>query len=491
IFPPAVLLLLAAFQLLATQVYAQAYPGYRNQDPTYQRQSNAGQNYQGRNYPDQNYQGPPQYNSNTRTYSTQDIQIGPKFGGGLDAQKPISDPQLEDIEMRQPAPAVPVASNYPAAPTNYMDRFSSKLFQKIAPANLRRNLVYSPVSVHALMALIYGASVGKTLVELKDVGEFYNQSVVANDFKDLITYNKDLGDAQLTIATKIYYNSQLGGVNPSFTPYAQHYFHAGIEALNMNQPKDSADRINDWVSDSTQGKIQNLITPSELDSRTQALLVNAIYFKGRWENEFATMDTLPYQFQNSDGTSSNVAMMYNEDVYGLADIPELDATVLELPYKNSGTSMLILLPKQPNGLANLERRLAGRELDLNKIAARVRRQTVTIRVPKFRVEFEQDMTVPLQELGVRQMFTSQSQINIMLEKRDKKVRVEKILQKAFIDVGEAGTEAAAASYAKFVPLSLPMKTPEFTADHPFVFAIRTASSVLFIGHVEHPTLMAP
>ncbi|KAH8254295.1 hypothetical protein KR032_009431, partial [Drosophila birchii] len=376
-----------------------------------------------------------------------------------------------------------VASTQPAATTNYMDRFSSNLFQKIAPASPQRNLVYSPVSVHALMALISGASVGKTLKELQDAGEFYNLSAVATDFKDLINYKKGLGEAELTIATKVYYNSQLGGVNPSFAPFAQDYFHAGIEALNMNQPKDSADRINDWVSDSTQGKIQNLITPSELDSRTQALLVNAIYFNGTWENKFATMDTRPYQFQHSDGTSSSVAMMDNEDTYGLADIPELDATVLELPYKNSGTSMLILLPKQPNGLANLERRLAGRELDLNKIAARVRRQTVTIRVPKFRVEFEQDMTVPLQELGVKQMFTDQSQISALLYNN---VRVEKILQKAFIDVTEAGTEAAASTYAKIMPMSMPLNTPEFIADHPFVFAIRTASSVLFIGHVEHP-----
>ncbi|KAH8237327.1 hypothetical protein KR038_009978, partial [Drosophila bunnanda] len=362
--------------------------------------------------------------------------------------------------------------------------FSSKLFQKIAPTSSRRNLVYSPVSVHALMGLIYGASVGKTFLELKNVGDFVEPLDVARDFKDLIDYKKGLGEVELTIATKAYYNSQLGGVNRSFPPFAQSYYRAGIEAVDMEQPKISADGINAWVSDSTNGKIQDLVSASDLDSRTQALLVNAIYFKGHWQNEFATMDTLPYQFHHSDGSSSSVAMMYNDDVYGLADIPELDATVLELAYKGSGSSMLILLPKQRNGLAHLERQLAHHEFDLNKIAARVRRQTVTVRLPKFRIEFEQDMTAPLQQLGVKQMFTSQSQINTILNNN---VRVDKILQKAFIDVSEAGTEAAAASYAKFVPLSLPMKSPEFTADHPFVFAVRTPSSVLFIGHVEHPT----
>ncbi|KAH8285108.1 hypothetical protein KR054_005284, partial [Drosophila jambulina] len=469
-FLPVVLLLLAASQLLAAQNYNPGYP-YQNQNQNQNR-----------------HQGQQQYSTKQQDYYPQDVQIGLRFGGGLDAQQPIGDSQIETVDMsRRPTPA-PVAATRPSVTPSYMDRFSSKLFQKIATTSAGRDLVYSPVSVHALLCMIYGVSVGKTFRELKEAGEFGEQIPAAMSFKELIDYKKGLGAAELTIATKVYYNRQLGDVNPGFPDFAQSYFSAGIEAVDMDQPKNTADQINAWVSDSTHKKIQNLISQSELSSRTEALLVNAIYFKGRWENEFATMDTLPYAFHHSDGSSSSVAMMYNDDIYGLADIPELDATVLELAYKGSGTSMLILLPKQTNGLANLERQLVRPEFDLNHIAARVRRQTVTVRIPKFRVEFEQDMSVPLQQLNVRQMFSDQSQIINML---NKKVRVEKVLQKAFIDVNEAGTEAAAASYAKFVPLSLPMKSPEFTADHPFVFAIRTASSVLFIGHVEHPTQMAP
>lgn len=420
VFLPAVLLLLAASQLLAAQVYDPRYP---SQQPIYAHRTQ-----------------PEAYNPQGVT------QIGPRFGGAQDTQQQVDDGQpIEVVDMsRRPAPpaATRGAATRPPPTSSYMDRFSSKLFQKIAPASGGRNLVYSPVSVHALMSLIYGASEGKTLLELQEAGEFRNQLGSATDFKELIEYEKDLGDAQLTMATKVYYNRQLGGVNPGFPPFAKDYFRAGIEAVDMENGKDTAAKINNWVSDSTRGKIRDFISPGDLDSRTQALLVNAIYFKGRWQNEFATMDTLPHKFQHSDGSSSSVAMMYNDDTYGLADLPELDATALELAYKDSATSMLILLPKQPNGLANLERQLSSRQFDLNKIAARIRRQTVTVRLPKFRVEFEQDMTAPLQQLNVHQMFTSQSQITTML---NRPVRVEKILQKAFIDVGEAGTEAAAAS----------------------------------------------
>ncbi|KAH8304594.1 hypothetical protein KR059_012797, partial [Drosophila kikkawai] len=481
-FLPVVFILLAASQLLAAQTYDWNENQNQHQNPFQNPYPNQYQNRASQ------LQGQQHYPSGQHHFNQQDVQIGPRSGVGQDTQKPIRDPQIDVVEMgRAPAPA-PVAATRPPATTNYMDRFSSKLFQKIATGGARRNMVYSPISVHAMMCLIAGASEGKTLLELQEVGEFSDKMAAAVDFKDLIDYKKGLGNAELTMATKVYYNRQLGGINPSFTPYSEFYFRAGIQPVDMNQGKDSADQINAWVKDQTRGKIQNLISSSDLDSQTQALLVNAIYFRGLWENEFATMDTLSHQFQHSDGSSSNVAMMYNEGPYGLADIPQLDASVLELAYKNSGTSMFILLPKQRNGLAYLESQLARREFDLNKIASRVQNQTVTVRIPKFQFEFEQDMTVPLKELGVRQMFTPQAQIVKML---DRKVQVEKILQKAFIDVNEAGTEAAATTFAKFVPLSLPQKTPEFTADHPFVFAIRTASSVLFMGRVEHPTLMAP
>ncbi|KAH8279486.1 hypothetical protein KR026_011268, partial [Drosophila bipectinata] len=383
-------------------------------------------------------------------------------------------------QPRNPATTQPpVTSKF-----SFMDRFSSKLYEKIAPSKSGANFVYSPVSVHSILALIYGSSIGRTARELKQAGVFENDKIdVALSFQKLIKDRSDLGNAELKIATKLYHNQLKGGINPSFPPYSQFYFNTADEPVDMANPKDTSKRINAWVSDSTNGKIQNLAAASDITEQTEALLVNAIYFKGRWENEFATMDTQPTNFVHSDGSSSRVAMMYNDDVYSLADLPELGASALGLNYRDSNISMLILLPKQVNGLRALEAQLARPEFDLNYIAARLQRRNVLVRLPKFRIEFDQDMTVPLKEMGVQAMFGPNSQINTMLNNI---VRVEKILQKAYIDVNEAGTEATAASYAKFVPLSLPAKSPEFTADHPFVFAVRTPSSVLFIGHVEHP-----
>ncbi|XP_017001526.2 serine protease inhibitor 42Dd [Drosophila takahashii] len=401
-------------------------------------------------------------------------------------QEPLNLVEEVDMNKREPTTPPPPPTR-PAPPNSYKERFSAKLFQKIVRTQGQRNVVFSPFSVHALLGLLYGVSDGKTARELQQFAGFSNNQLdVAQDFKRVIQLKEHLQAAELTVATRAYYNQQLSGVNPGFDNYAKFYFNAASEPVDMQNGKDTADRINVWVSDSTRGKIRELVGSSDIDSQTQALLVNAVYFKGRWEHEFAIMDTQPYEFRHTDGRTTPVAMMYNDDIYGLAELPELDATALELAYKDSETSMLIVLPNQPNGLANLEQQLSLPEFNLNQIAHRLRRQSVHVRLPKFQIEFEQDMTEPLKQLGIQQMFTPNSQVTKLLSAP---VRVSKILQKAYIDVGEAGTEASAASYAKFVPLSLPPKPKEFIANRPFVFAIRTPNAVLFAGHVENPTPM--
>ncbi|EDW89150.1 antichymotrypsin-2 [Drosophila yakuba] len=402
-----------------------------------------------------------------------------------DNQHPISDVVAVDLSKPEPTNAPPTR---PPPAYSYMDRFSAELFKQIMKSQSQQNVVFSPFSVQALLALIYGASSGKTFRELQKAGEFSkNAMAVAHDFENVIKYKMHLEGTDLTLATKVYYNQELGGVNHSYDAYAKFYFSSDTEAVDMQNGKDTAARINAWVMDKTRSKIRELVTPGDMDPQTQALLVNAVYFQGRWEHEFAIMDTSPYDFHHSNGRTSKVAMMYNDDVYGLAELPELGATALELAYKDSATSMLILLPNQTNGLAKMMQQLSRPEFDLNRVAHRLRRQSVAVRLPKFQFEFEQDMTQPLKDLGIHQMFTPNSQVNKLL---DHPVRVSKILQKAYINVGEAGTEASAASYAKFVPLSLPPKPTQFVANRPFVFAIRTPTAVLFIGHVENPTPMS-
>ncbi|KAH8299504.1 hypothetical protein KR044_001994, partial [Drosophila immigrans] len=364
-------------------------------------------------------------------------------------------------------------------------RFSSLLFQPISRGNQLKNVIYSPSSIHAMLGLLYAVSSGQTADELRRAGQFVDDRIsVARDFQRVNALNQQLEGAQLVVANKLFYNRELSDLNPDYRRFANEFYGSDIEAVNMKRSVNTAAKINAWASDATRNKIRELVSPADIDEQTEALLVNAIYFKARWANEFSSMDTTPEKFRVSSKAIVTVPMMYNDDIFHYADLPELDAKALELPYVGTQATMLLILPNQVEGLSQLERQLANPSHDLNVIASRLRRETVTVRLPKFRIELEQDMVRPLQQLGVSRMFTGNSEIDAMLMRP---VRVSKFLQKAYIDVNEAGSEAAAASYAKFVPLSLPLKSREFTADHPFMFAVRTPETVLFIGHVVLPT----
>ncbi|XP_016988344.2 serine protease inhibitor 42Dd-like [Drosophila rhopaloa] len=365
---------------------------------------------------------------------------------------------------------------------SYMDRFSSKLFQKIAKSN-QGNVGISPLSVHALLGMIYAASSGETYRELQQVGEFgKNHTDVALDFQRLIKFKDHLEASELAIAMRVYYNQRLGGINTTFEEFAKIYYNASTVPVDMSNGEVTATKINDWVANSTGNKIQNLISSGTITPNVQDILVNAVYFKGHWEHDFSTKATYPVEFRHTDGRTSQVAMMHSKDVYGLADLPELDATALELAYKDSETSMLILLPNRHDGLADLEQKLALPEFDLNRIAHRLERKWFEVGLPKFRIEFEQDMTEPLKELGLRQMFSQNSEVINLL---NQPVGFDQIKQKVYIDVGEEGTESAAAAYAMRLIMG---GSPIFIANRPFVFAIRTPSSVLFVGHVEDPVV---
>lgn len=329
----------------------------------------------------------------------------------------------------------------PEAQFNFRERFSSTLFQPISRDNLQKNMVYSPASVHTMIGLLSTVSSGETALELQRVGQLSGDKMaVAKEFKRQLNSQKKSENAQLIMANKLFYNNQLAQLNPDYRRFAVQYFESDIDSIDVNRAANSASKINAWTADATRNRIRNLVTPSDIDTQTQALLVNAIYFKARWATEFSAVDTSTEKFQMGRAGSIKVPMMFNDDIFDYAELPELDATAVELPYAGTDASMLIILPNQVDGLAQLESQLPA--IDLNFIASRLRREMVTLRLPKFRIEFEQDMTRPLQQLGLRRMFTDLSEVDTMLLEP---VKVSKILQKAFIDVNEAGSEAAAAS----------------------------------------------
>lgn len=256
------------------------------------------------------------------------------------------------------------------------------------------------------------------------------------------------------------------------------YRHAGEAAREM---------INNWVEDKTQGKIKNLIQPGILDALTRLVLVNAIYFKGNWENPFKADKTKEDPFHMSSKKSVQAPMMTREGEFSYADLESFE--MLELPYVKNEMSMIVLLPKAIDGLTQLEANLSTENLE--RWRNRLSMRDVVVFLPKFKMTSMFRLHKTLVSMGMGDAFSDSKANFAGMDGRPDWLHIGAVIHKAFVDVNEEGTEADAATgvvsrKGSFQP-ALP--TVVFRADHPFVFLIQEnrAGSILFMGRVNAPT----
>jgi serpin B len=228
------------------------------------------------------------------------------------------------------------------------------------------------------------------------------------------------------------------------------------------------------------------------------VLVNAIYFKGKWARQFETNLTENEPFYVSSGkavTGPTYAFNYAESAplmrqtgdFGYAELPDLQ--VLELPYAGDDLSMIVLLPREVDGLGNLEAGLTAE--NLTAWTASLKSQKVNVLLPKFKMTAEFSLKDTLMALGMSDAFNfDRADFSGMDGRKD--LFVEAVIHKAFVEVNEEGTEAAAATAVLMdfaAVVQHPQPIPVFRADHPFLFLIRDnrSGSILFLGRVMDPT----
>ena len=243
--------------------------------------------------------------------------------------------------------------------------------------------------------------------------------------------------------------------------------------------------INQWVSGVTNKKIENFLA-EPLNPSTRMILVNAIYFKGDWAKKFDITDTKKEKFYLCDGSSVDTDMMNMKKKFNMDYIRELNAKVLELPYKGHSLSMILLLPDDKDGLANLEARLTAEHL--LKLQWNPGDQLdVMVSLPRFKLDASASLGRTLSDMGMPALFIAGiADLSKMDGARD--LFVSDVIHKAFIEVNEEGSEAAAATAVIFAFGCAMPRVLEFRADHPFLFAIRCnhTGSLLFMGKVENP-----
>ncbi|XP_042597704.1 leukocyte elastase inhibitor-like isoform X8 [Cyprinus carpio] len=294
----------------------------------------------------------------------------------------------------------------------------------------------------------------------------------------------------LSLANRLYGEQSYQFVE-KFLNDGKRYYEAGLEEVDfkMNSDTERVD-INSWVEKNTQGKIKDLLPQGSIDEMTRLVLVNAIYFKGNWEAKFRKKATRDGQFKLNKTQTKPVKMMHQSKEFPLAFIPEMDSQVLELPYDGKNISMLIILPNEiqdeTTGLQKLEKALTYEKLMEWTRPEIMHQQEVEVSLPRFKMEETYDMKSLLISMGMEDVFDEQK-VNLSGMSPSNDLVLTKVIHKAFVEVNEEGTEAAAATgiVARPCCYSIPQV---FNADHPFLFFIRhnPTKSILFYGRFCSP-----
>jgi serpin B len=260
-------------------------------------------------------------------------------------------------------------------------------------------------------------------------------------------------------------------------------FLARVEALDFND-SGAADVINSWVSEATDGLIDGIVDPP-IDPLTMAFLINAIYFQGEWTLQFDPERTASGDFRRSDGSTVSVPFMsVSDERFPFAQTPDYQA--IDLPYGGEAFTMTVVLPSEAIGIDAFVESLDAEAWA--EIIAELRETELLVALPKFKLEYEKNLNDVLKALGMEVAFNPAA-ADFSRMHRDAlamQLHISRVKQKAFVDVDEEGTRAAAVTSVEIGVTSAP---PMFRADRPFLFAIRErlSGALLFMGVVRDPS----
>jgi serpin B len=376
-----------------------------------------------------------------------------------------------------------ILTGFPVVAGN--NKFALELYAKLQ--NQQGNIFLSPYSISTALAMAYAGARGQTEKQMADALCFSTMSSkqLHEEFGRLIRKLNAAGEKggfELVVANAIWGQK---GYNflPEYLALVKTEYDGDLQQVDFTTQAEAARKtINDWVENKTKDKIIELIKPGMLDSTTRLVLTNAIYFKGKWANQFKSVQTKDSPFTLLGGQKVNVPMMYQTEKLGYREVNNIQ--VLEMPYVNNDLSMVILLPKKLDGINELEKdltndNLAGWIADLHK-------RKVQVFFPRFKMTSEFELANVLGAMGMPDAFSRKADFSGMNGNHE--LSISAVVHKAYVDVNEEGTEAAAATGVGVIATSIEPPPPIFKADHPFIFLIRDniTGSILFLGRTANP-----
>ncbi|KRJ98195.1 uncharacterized protein Dyak_GE24388, isoform F [Drosophila yakuba] len=362
--------------------------------------------------------------------------------------------------------------------------FSINVYSKLAAHKPGENIVFSPFSIQTCAAMARLGAEKETATQLdQGLGLVSSEpEQIAQSFHQVLAAYQD--SQILRIANKIFVMEGYQ-LRQEFDQLLSKQFLSAAQNVDFAKNVQAAATINNWVEQRTNHLIKDLVSADVLDSNSRLVLVNAIHFKGTWRHQFSKHLTRPETFHLDGERTVQVPMMSLKERLRFADLPALDAKALELPYKDSDLSMLIVLPNTKTGLPALEEKL--RLTTLSQITQALHETKVVLKLPRFKAEFQVELSEVFQQLGMSRMFSDQAEFGKMLQSPEP-LKVSAIIHKAFIEVNEEGTEAAAATgmvmcYATMLTYEPP--PVRFHVEHPFTYYIINKDSTnLFAGRIN-------
>lgn len=383
--------------------------------------------------------------------------------------------------------------------------FACDLYQRLRSEE--GNLFLSPYSITTALAVTYAGAEGETEKQMARVLHFdlpeQRLHAACAALAEKLKADPQRSPYELHVANALW-NQQGHPLLGTFIDTVSTNYRGGLNQVDFVKDAEGARKtINAWVEKQTKARITNLIPEGVLDAMTRLVLTNAIYFKGTWTEQFDKKRTRDAPFTLAAAKLSRepvkhvtVPMMSRKGDYRYLESGTMQ--VLELPYRGDDLSMLILLPgfarqqdmelRQPYNLEDLGALEASiTPENLKKWTDGLRKQEVEVYLPRFKATRSFSLASVLQSMGMIDAFSKTADFSGMDGTKD--LFITHVLHKAFVEVNEEGTEAAAATAVVLKEKGLPRAVPVFRADHPFVFLIRhvKTGSVLFMGRIMNPT----
>jgi serpin B len=365
-------------------------------------------------------------------------------------------------------------------------QFAFDLYAQLAEQE--GNLFFSPYSISTALGMTFAGARGATARQMSEVQHFSLEGEKLHrafgQLESQLAAVQEKGIIRLNVANALWAQKDYRFLDQFFELVTTHY-RAQLSYADFKAAYEAArQEINAWVERQTNDKIKELLKPGVLDALTRLVLVNAIYFKGLWASQFEEKATEDAPFWVKPDTSVDVPMMFQEEEFGYTEAEDLQ--IIALPYEGNDLSMIILLPKEVSGLGQLERSLTWGDLD--SWLASLEMVKLRVYLPRFKITSEFGLAQTLRLMGMLDAFDP-NRADFSGMDGTRMLFISAVVHKAFVDVNEEGTEAAAATGVVLGLTSVAIPPPVFRADHPFLFLIRDnrSGSILFTGRLADPT----